>query len=165
LNSITKLIKYPDPLLKNRTWKTYYCFDSHTSSNLIRAYVESSYYENGKDYVRYYEVFCENLTKKWNCSSPDDMFQFRKSKQAISVLTKLSTNEILQLREYINKIDMSSIRNDSLDIKIPLVKLLKDGNVYYAGLGGKHLCYWWVKIFQLDKNKFRSEKPEKICIG
>lgn len=183
-NAIAKLIKYPELSLKNRTWKAWNCFDSSRNTTSIRATVESSYYEKTIRHVRYYRVPCSNYPKNWECSSPNDMFRFSKSKQPIYISTKLSTTEILQLTDYMNKLDLSVIKNHlieyinnvnslglsskkklSPDINISLVHLFKDGEVYYAGLSAKHSCTWWVKIFQIEKNKFRSEKPEHICVG
>jgi hypothetical protein len=183
-NAIAKLVKYPDPSLKNRTWKAWNCFDSSRNTTSIRATVESNYYEKTIHHVRYYEVSCSNYQKNWECSAPDDMFRFSKSKQPIFISTKLSTTEIFQLTYYINKLDLSVIKNHiieytnsanslglssekklSPDMNIALVQLFKDGDIYHAGLSTKHICVWWVKIFQIEKNKFRSEKPEQICVG
>ena len=183
-NAMAALVKYPEPSLKKRTWKASNCFDSSRNTTSIRTTVESSYYEKSIHHVRYYEVSCSNYQKNWECSAPDDMFRFSKSKQPIYISTKLSTTEILQLTEYINKLDLSVIKNHIIestnslnslglssekqllpDLNIALVQFFKDGEVYYAGLGTKHACTWWVKIFQIENNKFRSEKPEQNCVG
>jgi hypothetical protein len=98
-HSIFQSIKYPVPLLKNRTWKVMDCLHTASKSKIKRAIVESSYYEKGTDYVRYYSVLCEKETKAWHCPIPNDQFQFSKSKETVWISTKLSTNEILQVIE------------------------------------------------------------------
>lgn len=165
-HSIFHLIKYPVPLLKSRTWKAIDCH--YHDSKLKRAIVESLYYEMGTNYVRYYSVLCEKVTEYWRCPVPEDKFQLTKSKETIWISTKLSTNEILQIIEYINKIDFSSIKNYSPDIKMHLRQLFKNSNVYFAGFDFESRnipCRWWVKIFPIGNNRFRSDKPEQICVG
>lgn len=94
LHSIFKLIKYPKASLKNREWESRSCYLGDSKHKTRYAEIESSYFEKGVNYQRFYWTVCNDYTKRWKCDKPQDTFRLVDSNKNIRNNDNISTNEV-----------------------------------------------------------------------
>lgn len=162
LHSIFKSIKYPKSKLKHRSWESKSCYLSDPKEKTKNVYVESTNYEQGSEFERYYANRCDNF-RRWKCYQ-SDIFRLRKNGEKIILNNKISTVEVLQLIEVISKLDFSSIRDVLPNGKMNIERLSKDDKYYFASLQGRDThCWSGVLIFPTSQGGFRSGKPNEVA--
>jgi len=104
LNQIFRVSKFPKSSLKNRNWKAKTCYIDNPKENTKYIEIESTSYEKGKNYERYFVNTCDNFPKTWHCYNTRDVFRLRNSPTIPYELeSKITTPEILNISELIRE--------------------------------------------------------------